>query len=380
MSNDTSLIRPNADSYSQAGAAIERAGFGSRELERRSETQAVAAAELAKATIQARYIVAMQRPRDVDEFRVRMLKHAKRPGFAALAEYAKPVGGGKVTGMSIRFVEAALQEYGNVIPESVSVFDDDEKRILRITVTDLERNITYCEDATIEKFVERRDAKGGEVIGERRNAQGQIVYKVRANEDDYANKLAARVSKVIRNLGLRILPADIVEEVKQACRETRQNRTAEDPDAALKKLIDAFAAMRVMPTDLRAYLGHDVDKVSPAEVDDLRQVYTAIHTGEATWQSYVGDAKNGDATADKLKAKLATAAEGDKAKRKATPKVEWKRDGDGHSAKAGDKVLIVEQVGDGEFGWWINAANGDELTSGSAGSMDDAKAAAEKAA
>ena len=89
MSNEnTQMIRPDREAYGQAGAAIERRGFGSSEMERRSETQAVASAELAKAQIQARYIVAMQRPRDVDDFRVRMLKHAKRPGFAALAELA----------------------------------------------------------------------------------------------------------------------------------------------------------------------------------------------------------------------------------------------------------------------------------------------------
>ena len=113
------MIRPGNGHTHQAGAAIERQGFGTREMERRNETQAIAAAELAKATIQARYIVAMQRPRDIDDSRVRMLKARQAPGVRRAGQYAKPVGGGKVRGMSIRFVEAALQEYGNVIPEVV---------------------------------------------------------------------------------------------------------------------------------------------------------------------------------------------------------------------------------------------------------------------
>lgn len=376
MSNDMQMIRPGADSYGQAGAAIERQGFGSREMERRNETQAVASAELAKAQIQARYIVAMQRPRDVDDFRVRMLKHAKRPGFAALAEYAKPVGGGKVRGMSIRFVEAALQEYGNVIPEVVSVYDDDEKRIIRVSLTDLERNVSYIEDATVEKYVERSDPRGGEVIGERRNSSGKMTYRVRATEDDYANKLAAKQSKVIRNLGLRILPPDIVDEVRAACAATRNAETAKDPDADRKKLIDAFAGLRVMPSDLAKYLGHDVGTSSPAEIDDLRTIYTGISTGETTWTAVMAErngdaAKPSDAAASKLKEKLA---------KKAPARAEWKRDGDALVARIGDKAVIVEQTGPDEFGWWVRDANGVELSSGAASSMDDAKSAGEKAA
>ena len=133
MSENTQMIRPGSGAYDQAGAAIERQGFRTREMERRNGRRPSPPPKLAKATIQARYIVAMQRPRDIDDFRVRMLKHAKRPGFAALAEYAKPVGGGKVRGMSIRFVEAALREYGNVIPEVVSVYDDDDEADHRVS-------------------------------------------------------------------------------------------------------------------------------------------------------------------------------------------------------------------------------------------------------
>ena len=309
--------RPSAANYAESGVAIQRQGFGSSELERRNETQASAAAEYARAMVQARYIVAIQRPRDVDDFRARLLKHCRRPGFAAIAEYAKPVGGGTVRGMSIRFVEAALQEYGNVSPEVMAVYDDDEKRIVRISLTDLERNITYTEDATIEKFVERKSSVGAEVIGERRKKNGDIVYKVRATEDDFNNKLAAAVSKKIRNLGLRILPPDIVDEARTISTKTRQDKSASDPDAERKSIADAFATLRVMPSDIKDYLAHDIGTASPAQLDDLRMVYVAIRDGDTTWAETMKterarrgelDAKPVDAVADKLKAKLATSA------------------------------------------------------------------------
>lgn len=280
-SNETSIVRPGANG---AGAAIQRAGFGSTEMEQRRETQGTALAERAKAETQARYIMAIQRPRNMGDVRSRLLDHCKRPRFAAVVDYAKPVGGSRINGASVRFVETALQEYGNVMPDATVVYDDDEKRVVRVSLTDLERNITYSEDAIAEKFVERRTPKtGDEVIGSRINSQGQQVHRVRATEDDFANKMAAAVSKKLRNLGLRILPADIVDEAREIAKATRANEDAVDPAAARKRIADAFAELRVMPSDVDLYLGHSLDTASPAEMDELRAAYAAVKDGEARW-------------------------------------------------------------------------------------------------
>ena len=70
---------------------VARQGFGEQSLERRSSA-AMAMAERARAEVQARYIVALQRPRNVDEFRLRLIDHCKRDGFARAARYKKPIG------------------------------------------------------------------------------------------------------------------------------------------------------------------------------------------------------------------------------------------------------------------------------------------------
>lgn len=263
---------------------IARQTFGGSELEHRRETQSTALAERAKAEVQARFIMAERKPRDIDEVRVRLLKHCKRKGFAERAEYTKPVGGRKIVGPSIRFVEAALQEYGNVMPESTVTFEDDDKIVVRISVTDLERNITYYDDAVIDKFVEDRNPKqGDEIIGSRINSQGATTYKVRANEDRFSNKLAASVSKKLRNLGLRILPADLVDEAMELCAVTRKATTNQDPDAARKQIADAFAQVGVTPVNLAEYLAAPIEQASPADLDELRVVWVSIRDGEARW-------------------------------------------------------------------------------------------------
>lgn len=277
----------------QNGAMTARQGFGETTMERKSSA-ATAMAARAQAEVQARYIVALQRPRNLDEFRVRLIDHCKRLGFAQAARYKKPVGGQSIEGASIRFVETALAEYGNVRAEASIVYEDDEQIDVRVTVTDLERNITHEGSATIRKRMERRRVRPGQaVLGQRMNSKGDIVYIVEATDDDVANMKAARESKLIRNAGLRILPADVVAEAMDRCIVTSREKVAQDPAGERRKLVDAFHGVGVSPAALATYLGHPLEQVQPAELVELREHYQAIRDGETTWKDIVA-AKGGD--------------------------------------------------------------------------------------
>lgn len=259
-------------------------GFGTTSLTKAAETASTAVAAQARATIEARYVMALRNPRDLDTVRLKLLKECLRPGFAQVARYLKPVGQG-ITGPSIRFAETAIRCMTNISVESQAIFDSPEKRVLRITVTDLEGNTPYSLDITIEKTVERsKVAEGQTPISTRLNSNGKITYLVPATEDDLLNKQNAQVSKAIRTLALRLVPGDIVEEAMAQIIETQRNHDAQDPDAARKKLMDAFAGIGVQPGDLKAYLGHDTGVITPAELADLRAVFAAIRDGEANWR------------------------------------------------------------------------------------------------
>lgn len=255
---------------------------------------AVAAAESAKARIQAAYIMAMQRPRSYDQARIKILEACARPSFADKAEYSKPVGGQQIRGASIRFVELALREWGNISSDIQVVYDDDYTRRIMVLVTDLETNTTFSASLQIAKTVERRSSKGREVLGERINTFGDKVFIVAATEDEVANKQAAAISKAIRNEGLRLLPQDIVEEALERARQTVQSRDKADPDAGRKRLADAFASLHIMPTDLEAYLGHPLGQTSPAEMQELRSIYQSIKDGESKWRDYVEPVEDPD--------------------------------------------------------------------------------------
>lgn len=247
------------------------------------ETASSAAAAQSKALVEARYTVAMHRPRDMDAVREALIKECRRPSFAAVARYNKPIGKG-VVGPSIRFAEAAIRCMTNIVTEEVTTYDDDEKRIIQVSVTDLEANVPYTTSITVEKTIERRKKQNGdEVIRERKNSNGDTVYVLRGTEDDILNKKNALLSKAIRTLALRLVPGDIVDECMYEVVKTQENADAKDPDGARLKIVDAFGALNVTVADLKAYAG-DLPKLSPAELADLRALHAAIKDGETTWK------------------------------------------------------------------------------------------------
>jgi hypothetical protein len=268
----------------QSGVAVTQ-GFGTREIELRAETATAAVAAQAKAAVEARYILAMQRPRDIEDVRVKVLKECKRPGFAESAMYRLPRGGKAIEGLSIRFAEAAIRCMTNVMPETSVIYEDQNKRILQIMVTDLEANVTYTSQIVIQKTVERRKAEGREIVGERVNTGGDVVYIVAATEDELLMKQNALVSKALRTNALRLIPGDILDEAEGMIRKTLRDAAAKDPDAEKRRIIDSFADNGIQASDLAVYIGHSLDRIQPAEMVELRQVYSAIRSGEATWDS-----------------------------------------------------------------------------------------------
>jgi hypothetical protein len=258
-----------------------------------------AAAEALKAQaiarVQARVMQALARPRDTEAFRVKMLSECKRPGFAEAAKYSKPMGGEKVEGPTIRFAEAALRLYGNLDCELVVVSSDDKGATIRCTVTDLETNSTDSQDAFVGKTVERRDPGGRTPLNVRRNSNGKATYTVEATDDEFRPKFNSEASKVRRGRILAMLPADIVDECLEACDQTCANENAKDPQAAIRKMVDAFNAIGVSPTELKEYVGKDLERVTPKEFENLRATFNGLKAGETTWAAVMEAAGKGAA-------------------------------------------------------------------------------------
>ena len=254
----------------------------------RVDPAAVAAAETAKAKIQAAFMVALHRPRSVATAAMKLKEACKRPKFAEQAEYRIPIAGKTVSGPSIRFAEEALRSWGNFYDDKSVVYEDEKTRRIKVSVTDLETNATFSKEITISKTIERKDKNGrGTIIDERINSSGQKIYIVAPTDAELAKKEAAEISKVLRNEGLRLIPQDIVDDALETARSTLLNDTKTNIVDTRKKLVEKFWEKGVRPEDLAKYLGHPVETVTAEEIVDLRKVYSSIESGETKFKDFI---------------------------------------------------------------------------------------------
>lgn len=269
-------------------------GFGETEIAQQAETSSSALAAREQAMVQSRFIVAMQRPRSIEQFRVKLLKECARPGFAETAEYARPVGKDKygrekiATGPSIRLIETAAQFYGNLDIKSEIVYETQELRIVKCYVMDLETNASWDKQISLWKQIEKRGfdgkpPKGRTIVGQRVNSEGEVTFLVLATEDEMMVRQSALESKVQRKNAERLLPSDIIHEALMICRATIAAKIKEDPAAATRKIIDAFAEMGISPEDLETWCAKSLDRLQPKDIAELRAFYTGIKEGETTF-------------------------------------------------------------------------------------------------
>jgi hypothetical protein len=260
-------------------------------ITRDSETAAASSAAIAE--IQAQYAVAFRNPRHYDTVRRRILDACARPGFQAAARYAKPVGTGKVEGWSVRAAEEFLRDMGNVRINTVTTFESESERKIRITATDMESNATFGRELTLQKTVERKGEKvvaerPQDIISSRVNSYGDKVYIVRATEDELLQKESAAVSKVVRNEGLRLIPGDLLEEALACIKGGKDaGRAVLAATEEAHKVIDAFALRGIAVREIESYIGVPVKQFTVADLIDLREIFAAMRDEGARWSEYM---------------------------------------------------------------------------------------------
>jgi hypothetical protein len=260
-----------------------RQGFGEQSLARVAETASTALAAQAKAQVEARYIMAINRPRNLLQVRDRLLADCKRPAFAEAAIYRKPVGEG-VEGPSVRLAEAAARAMTNIYADVAAIYDDAEKRIVRVSATDLEANVTYPMDVTIEKTIERaKPMPGRKIISSRKNSRGYDVFTIEATAEEILDKERALASKALRTCLLRLIPGDILEEAIEQCYRVREEAIRANLPAQREKMVRAYVEIGVTEQQLCEYLGHSMADVTVEEVNRMRSLFHAIKDKETTW-------------------------------------------------------------------------------------------------
>lgn len=282
----------------------QRNDFSGSETSFTSETAMAAVSARERALVEAQFLMAERHPRRWQDVRVQMLDHCSRPRFAEVSRYEKPVGKKNINGewveqyargFSIRFAETLAQEMGNVKPESSITFEDSLMRIVRIGVTDLQKNVPWSREVAFAKTVERKGRKrkgskdewdppdGREVLSVRQNSYGEPTYLVKATEDEMRAKVNAEISKTQRDFLIKLCPRDLLEDWEDAVYATLAKEDKTDPAAVLKRWLDSFHRIGVEPSDLETYFGKPTKGFGQAEVAAMRELGQAIKEGVTTF-------------------------------------------------------------------------------------------------
>lgn len=343
-----------------AAGITQRESFNENALERTAETATTAIAAQARALVEARFVMAMRRPRDLDMVRAKLLRACERVGFAGSATekvwgsawFSKPLSkGDAIEGFSIRFAEEAARALGNIDCTVTPIYDDQERRIVSVVVMDLESNTAFPQSIVFDKTVERKFLKRGqEAKAMRVNSYGDTVYIVEATDDEVLVKQNALVSKAMRNGILRVLPGDIQAECRARILAIREGDAAKDPDKVRREVNDAFATLNVLPAMLKDFLGHDLGTATPSELADLRDLFKSLRDGETDWARVMGEvrASRGEAPSatDEPEAKtLASVTKELKSKAKAKPaETKPERDADGDVVPTADDLAKSKEA------------------------------------
>lgn len=250
------------------------------------ETNTTALAARARAEIEARTFLAAAHPRDFMRSRQKLLAACARPRFCEAARYLLPRGGKKIEGWSVRFAEELLRVWGNVEVSAVVTWEDAEKQVRRVTITDLESNVAVSDEVVITKQVERSKAPHPSAIrGRRKNSKGEDVFLVDATPDDLRMLIGAESARVRRTLILQLVPSDLLEEAQQVVRETMDGEAKADPLAVRKRCADAFATFGLSATQVSEVLfdGTPIAEINEAQLQLARTICAALKEGDVTW-------------------------------------------------------------------------------------------------
>ena len=248
----------------------------------------------AMAEIQSAYVMAMQKPRDVDKARKRLLENCKRERFAAVARYSRKVGYDYekkkdvyAEGWSIRTAEVGHTCWGNILLRSAILVDNDELCKISVTGIDLETNSIQTMEGTVKKIVERKKPGKREILYERENSSGEVIYGLRAFDHEVDTAAAALRAKLKRDCLLALIPRDILDEMLDAVNETLTGGDKADPIATRKKILDSFDDHGISSKQLVAIVGKETSEWGPKDFAHLRKIYAAVSTGEANIDQFM---------------------------------------------------------------------------------------------
>lgn len=271
------------------------------------DRSANALAASAKAMIQARVYLALERPRSLPRVRDLVLAQLKRPALALRAVYAIQRGQKKnaageweaniIEGPSIKLANMLRIAMGNMGTEDLVIADDQDYRTIMCVAIDYESNSSEARTIVVSKTVERRavynrrtkkhEPPDREIISSRKNSFGDVVFKCRATEAEIQEAQNSAASRARRNAILALVPADITDDAVKLAKQVATNAAAQQRAATIERLKATYGKAGIAQAELAEYLGRAIDDATAEDLVGLEMLSNAIADGQTTWKAAV---------------------------------------------------------------------------------------------
>lgn len=250
-------------------------GFNSSAVEVRPDN-AVQMSAIARERFQLEAMISQARlfPRDEFQQFQQMVTAAKRPTFAATAEYRFQRGGKAVVGVSVKAARP-LALYWKYVRFGWTITRFDEEGFgLRGFAHDLQNGALRESDAE------------GRWLQQRKNRDtGRTEWTAVTDERDRRELMGKAGAIVERNCILAVIPPDVVEDFIAECRKTNAAVAKGDLTKSRQQTIRALAAAMgefgVSSSMLEEFLGHPLEQLNEKELAELRTIHNSLREGEA---------------------------------------------------------------------------------------------------
>lgn len=214
--------------------------------------------------------MAKQFPRNKIEACDRIKNDCTRPTLAKGALYSYARGGTEITGPSIRLAESIAQNWGNI---DFGIKELEQKNGVSKVMAfawDLETNSRQTKIFEVPHIRTKNEYINGK----------KTLVKVPLEDPrDIYELVANNGSRRLRACVLGIIPGDVVEMAVKQCNQTLNADPENSNPEKIKKLVEAFEKLGVDKIAIEKKIQCRIDAIKPAQVVNLRTVYSSIKDG-----------------------------------------------------------------------------------------------------
>ncbi len=220
----------------------------------------------AVAEVQAALTIAQTRPRNQVAAVDRIINAFSRQALAEVSQYQFARGGTKISGPSIRAMEAIAQQWGNI--------SFGWKEVNRSRGVD---GVPYSEVHCQAWDMETNTIKPMALIVRHWRDTTSGGYPLRDERDIY-EMIANQAQRRVRACLQAVIPVDVTDTAMARASETLKANADTSPNA-IKRMLDAFDEFGVTKDQIEVRIQRRLDSIEPVQMVTMSNIYNSLKDG-----------------------------------------------------------------------------------------------------